>query len=97
MENKTNKKDLAYYLADKYNLKKGFSEELIESLFLYIERELRSGNQVSIVGFGTFYSKSMKARISTNPQNGEKFQKPERVMVKFKLGKKLKGMFEDKK
>jgi nucleoid DNA-binding protein len=97
MDNKVNKKDLAYFIAEKYDLKKGVSEDVIESLFLKIEHELRNKNQVSIVGFGTFYTKKLNARISTNPQTGEKFNKEERTIAKFKLGKKLNNMFKNKK
>ena len=97
MGKKINKKDLAYFIADKYNLKKGLSEDVIESLFLKIEHEIRNKNQVSIVGFGTFYTKQLNARISTNPQTGEKFQKEARTIAKFKLGKKLNNMFKKKK
>jgi nucleoid DNA-binding protein len=96
MSNKINKKDLAYFIADKYKLKKGLSEEIIESLFLKIEHELRSESQISIVGFGTFFTKKLNSRISTNPQTGEKFNKDERTVIKFKLGKKLKNMFKVK-
>ena len=91
-----NKKDLAYFLAEKYNLKKGLSEEVIESLFLKIEQELREKNKVNIVGFGSFYTKKMKKRTATNPQSGKTFELNERHIVKFRLGKKLHGMFKDK-
>ena len=91
-----NKKDLAYFIADKYKLKKGVSEDIIESLFLKIEQEIRDGNKVNIVGFGSFYTKEMKGRIATNPQNGETFPLEPRKVVKFKLGKKLRDMHKNK-
>lgn len=92
MNKKLNKKDLAYYIAEKYSLKKGLSEEILESLFLKIERELRDKNKVTIVGFGSFFTKTLKPRVSTNPQTGERFQKGERTVIKFRLGKKLKNI-----
>ena len=39
----------------------------------------------------------MKQRTATNPQNGETFDLESREVVKFKLGKKLKEMFKNKK
>tara|TARA_B100000073_G_C23743509_1_gene574446 strand:- start:6233 stop:6514 length:282 start_codon:yes stop_codon:yes gene_type:complete len=92
-----NKKDLAYFLAEKYNLKKGVTEELIDSLFLKMEQELRQKKKINIVGFGSFYVKEMKQRTATNPQNGETFELESREVVKFKLGKKLREMFKNKK
>lgn len=92
-----NKKDLAYFLAEKYNLKKGVTEDLIDSLFLKMEQELRKKNKINIVGFGSFYVKEMKERTATNPQNGETFELESREVVKFKLGKKLREMFKSKK
>lgn len=52
-----NKKDLAYFLAEKYNLKKGVTEDLVDSLFLKMEQELRKRKKINIVGFGSFYVK----------------------------------------
>ena len=92
-----NKKDLAYFLAEKYNLKKGVTEDLIDSLFLKMEQELRQKKKINIVGFGSFYVKEMKQRTATNPQNGETFELESREVVKFKLGKKLREMFKNKK
>jgi DNA-binding protein HU-beta len=91
-----NKKELAYFLADKYDIKKGLSEDIIESLFLKVEQELRKKKRVNIVGFGSFYTKEMKKRTATNPQNGETFELESRTIVKFKLGKKLSDMFKKK-
>lgn len=92
-----NKKDLAYFLAEKYNLKKGVTEDLVDSLFLKMEQELRKRKKINIVGFGSFYVKEMKKRTATNPQNGETFDLESREVVKFKLGKKLREMFKSKK
>tara|TARA_B100001245_G_C22539838_1_gene270786 strand:- start:51 stop:338 length:288 start_codon:yes stop_codon:yes gene_type:complete len=89
---KVNRKDLAYNIAKKYNLKKNQSEEILQSIFLHIERELREGNTVNIVGFGSFYIKTMNSRISVNPQSGERFEQEERDVVKFRLGKNLKNL-----
>jgi DNA-binding protein HU-beta len=91
-----NKKDLAYFIAEKYEIKKGLSEDIIESLFLKMEQEIRNGEKINIVGFGSFHTKEMKERIATNPQNGETFSLESRTVVKFKLGKKLRDMFKKK-
>lgn len=89
---KLNRKDLAYNIANQYGLKKSQSEEILQSIFLQIERALKEGKSVNIVGFGSFYSKKMNSRISVNPQNGNKFKQESRNVIKFKLGKKLKNI-----
>ena len=89
---KINRKDLAYNIAEKYNLKKNQSEDILQSIFLHIERELRDGNTVNIVGFGSFYIKNMNPRTSVNPQSGKRFKQEARDVVKFKLGKNLKTL-----
>lgn len=91
-----NKKELAYFLADKYNFKKYEAENFVESLFLKIEQELRKKNKVNIVGFGSFYTHEMPERIATNPQTGETFELEKRLVIKFKPGKKTKNMFKKK-
>ncbi len=91
-----NKKDLAYFLANKYKIKKYEAENFVESLFLKIEQELRKENKVNIVGFGSFYTHEMPERIATNPQTGETFNLEKRIVMKFKAGKKTKNMFKPK-
>lgn len=90
---KINKKSLAHFIEQRYGeITKGDAEDIINSLFWKIEQELKKGNEVSIVGFGKFYTKRLKERISTNPQTGEKFKKPERNVIKFRIGKNLKDI-----
>lgn len=88
---KLNKKDLSEFLNERYDLGKEKSENIINSIFWKIETELKKGNDVQIVGFGKFFNKELQERISTNPQNGEKFVKEKRNVIKFKLGKNLKN------
>lgn len=92
MDNKINKKDLSDYIAGRYDLKKGLSEDIIQTIFHKITSELKKGNSVNIVGFGSFYNKEYDERISTNPQTGKTFKKGKRVCIKFRLGKMLKNL-----
>tara|TARA_B100002019_G_C21256971_1_gene594439 strand:+ start:270 stop:572 length:303 start_codon:yes stop_codon:yes gene_type:complete len=94
---KINKKSLAEFLESRYdNITKGEAENIINSLFWKIEQELKEGNEVSIVGFGKFFTKRLDERISTNPQTGEKFHKEARDVVKFRIGKNLKHSIKNK-
>ena len=93
---KVNKKEIAEFISNQYpKLTKEESESIITSVFRKIEIELKDGNDVQIVGFGKFFNKTLKERISTNPQNGEKFIKEQRNVIKFRIGKNLKAKKDD--
>ena len=51
---------------------------------------LKSGDQVSLVGFGTFQVKDRAARTGRNPQTGETIQIKASKVPGFKAGKALK-------
>lgn len=95
---KLNKKDLAEFISARYdNINKNLAENLVNSLFWKIEQEIKQGNEVSIVGFGKFFIKTLEERIATNPQNGQKFLKEKRKTIKFKCGKNFKNINEKNK
>lgn len=54
-----------------------------------ISKSVSGGEEVTLVGFGTFFSKVLKARVATNPATGAKIQVPARTAAKFKAGKNL--------
>ena len=54
-----------------------------------IKRALKRGDRVELRGFGVFYAKLQKARISRNPRTGEKVNTPEKRTINFKMSKDL--------
>ena len=48
---------------------------------------LKKGDEVSLVGFGTFYVGKRAARTGRNPQTGAEIQIPEKTVIKFRPGK----------
>jgi DNA-binding protein HU-beta len=52
----------------------------------------KKDGKVTLVGFGTFSKVRRKARKGRNPQTGEPIKIKACSVVKFKAGKKLKGM-----
>ena len=54
-----------------------------------VTEALKSGEKVTLVGFGTFMVAERAARTGRNPQTGEKIEIPARKVVKFKPGSKL--------
>ena len=57
--------------------------------FQEIKRSLKRNERVELRGFGVFYSKLQKARISRNPKTNEKIDTPERKTINFKMSKDL--------
>ena len=54
-----------------------------------IKRTLKRGDRVELRGFGVFFTKLQKARISRNPKTGEKINTPEKKTIHFKMSKDL--------
>ena len=54
-----------------------------------IKQALRRGDRVELRGFGMFSTNIQKARISRNPQTGEKVNTPEKKIIHFKMAKEM--------
>lgn len=85
-----NKGDLIEVVADKAGLTKADAGRAVEAVMEAITKALRSGKQVSLVGFGTFQVKKRAARTGRNPRTGETIQIKASKMPGFKAGKALK-------
>lgn len=86
-----NKESLIERLAAESGLSKKEAEKALQSLTGIIISEMKAGNSVTIVGFGTFLPRTRHARGGVNPQNPkERIQIPEVIVPKFKAGKTLK-------
>ena len=64
-------------------------EKFVDIIFNEIKRSLKKGERVELRGFGVFYSKIQKARISRNPKTNEKIDTPEKKTIHFKMSKDL--------
>ena len=62
----------------------------VEAVFDSITKTLARGEEVAVIGFGTFRAVKAAARSGVNPKTGEKIQIPAMVKPKFKAGKGLK-------
>jgi DNA-binding protein HU-beta len=85
-----NKSELAVKLAKETGLTKTAATNTIETLIETITKALKKGDQVSLVGFGTFKTASRKARKARNPQTGAPINIPKRRVPRFTAGKALK-------
>lgn len=62
----------------------------VEAVFDVITKTLSKGDEVAIVGFGTFKTVKRAARMGINPKTGEKIQIAASTKPKFRAGKVLK-------
>lgn len=84
-----NKTELIAAVAAKAELSKVAAAKAVEAALASIEEELKAGNNVQIIGFGTFSVKDIPAREGINPATKAKIQIPAKKAVKFKAGAKL--------
>lgn len=85
-----NKNDLISSVAADSGLSKADATKAVDAVFDSIEKSLKSGNEVRLVGFGTFSVANRKATTGRNPRTGESIQIPASKQPKFKAGKGLK-------
>ena len=65
-------------------------ESVVDALVDEISQQIRTGNKVTITGFGTFRVSERAARVGINPQTKEKINIPAMKVPKFTAGKALK-------
>jgi DNA-binding protein HU-beta len=85
-----NKGDLIEAVAGQAGLSKADAGRAVDAVVGSITDALQGGNQVSLVGFGTFTVKSRAARMGRNPRTGEAIQIKASKVPGFKAGKALK-------
>ena len=85
-----NKNDLITKAADLADLSTADTSRVVDSIFDAIEQALTAGDEVRLVGFGTFSVAKRAASTGRNPRTGEPLQIPASIRPKFKPGKGLK-------
>lgn len=85
-----NKNDLIGAVAETSGLSKSDAANAVEGVFDAIQKALASGDEVRLVGFGTFAVAKRKASMGRNPRTGEPMPIKASNQPKFKAGKGLK-------
>ena len=85
-----NKSDLIDAIAMSADISKAAAGRALEATVDSITEALQAGDQVALVGFGTFQVKDRAARSGRNPQTGETIQIKASKVPGFKAGKALK-------
>lgn len=85
-----NKSELIDAIADSADLSKAAAGKVLETVLDAVTGALVKGEQVVLIGFGTFSVKTRAARTGRNPQTGKPIEIKEAKVPLFKPGKALK-------
>jgi len=85
-----NKQELANYVAEETGMTATAAQKAIDACFQCITNCLQKGDDVRLVGFGTFTRSERAAREGRNPQTGETLKIAASSQAKFKPGQALK-------
>ncbi len=86
-----NKSDLIDAMAEDAGITKAAAKKALESFLGNVEKSLKDGNRVSLVGFGSWSVSQRAAREGRNPQTGQPISIAAKKVVKFKAGSELQG------
>ena len=86
-----NKAQLVQKLAEKTKLSKVQSEAVIDAALEIIQKTVQRGDDVKLVGFGTFSAVNRKAKKGRNLKTGEEVAIPGVRLPRFKPGKDFKS------
>lgn len=85
-----NKSELIDAIAASADLPKAAAGRALDAVIETVETTLKNGDQVALVGFGTFSVKDRAARTGRNPQTGAAIEIAAARIPNFKAGKSLK-------
>jgi DNA-binding protein HU-beta len=74
------------------HLTKKDAETFLNAAIDVIRKTVKKGEDVALIGFGTFTKVKRNARMGVNPSTGEKIKIKAKVLPKFKAGKAWKDM-----
>ena len=91
-----NKAELIAAIAAKTGATKKSAEEAVNAFVEVVTEQLKKGDKVQLVGFGSFEVIKRAARKGRNPQTKEEIKIPASKAPKFKAGKALKDLVNKK-
>lgn len=84
-----NKQELISQVASKTKLPKTTILGVTDAIIDTIEKALKKGEEVKLIGFGTWKKLRRKARTGRNPQTGKPITIPSKNVVRFSMGQEL--------
>jgi len=83
------KKELVNTVATSAEITEKEAKQFIDTFLDSITKALKKGDNIRLVGFGTFSAIKRMARIGHNPKTGAEIKIPKRTVIKFKAGSNL--------
>ncbi len=84
-----NKTELINQIAESADISKKAAGDALQGFMDAVTTTMKSGDKLSLIGFGTFSVTERSARTCRNPQTGKSMKIPAKKVVKFKVGSKL--------
>jgi DNA-binding protein HU-beta len=66
------------------------AESVLNTALDAIKKSVKKGEDVTLIGFGTFTKSKRKARMGRNPQTGKEIKIPAMTVPKFRAGREFK-------
>jgi len=85
-----NKNEIIEAMASGADISKNAAARALDAFVDSVTTSLRDGDDVVLIGFGSFTTSQRAARTGRNPQTGQTMQIPAATVARFKAGKKLK-------
>jgi nucleoid DNA-binding protein len=92
-----NKEELINAISEKTGFTKADSKRFLDAHLEAIEEALKKGDNVQLIGFGSYSIVERKATTGRNPRTGEEIKIAASKKVKFSVGKQLKEAVNKKK
>ncbi|MBX5455271.1 MAG: HU family DNA-binding protein [Thermogemmatispora sp.] len=91
------RQELAKRIAQKADISQKQAGVILETTLDVIRDALKSGDEVRLVGFGSFKVRKSAPRKGVNPRDGKAIQVPAKNRVRFSAGKELNEAVQSKK
>jgi DNA-binding protein HU-beta len=85
-----NRGEFVAAISEQSGLTKADADRALEAVFKVVKKTLKSGDSISLVGFGTFVVRKRAARTGRNPRTGATIKIKASKVPAFKAGKALK-------
>lgn len=85
-----NKAELIDLISEETKTTKAQAERMLDATLDCIKKTVKKGDEVKLVGFGTFTKAKRKARMGRNPQTGKSIKIPATWFPKFRPGAEFK-------
>lgn len=85
-----NKQDVINAVAEATGSTKATAGKAVDAFLACIRNAMSNGDEVRLIGFGTFRTRRVEAKTVRNPRDGSPVNVPASTRVKFTAGKELK-------